>query len=126
MPRILIIDDDERLATAAARSLRIWGYEAIVTSTPFGFTKMIDERKPDLVLVDVNMPALPGESLVRIARKAEGRHRCLLVLWSAKHPDQLRELVRRFGADGYIHKSEEPDVLAQKVRELLDAATPVS
>ena len=126
MRRILIIDDDERLATAAARAFRVRGYEALVTTTPFGFTKMINEYKPDLVLVDVKMPALSGDSLVRVVRNAEKRHPCLLVFWSAKHPDKLREMAKRTEADGYISKSEDSDALVRKVRELLDAAAPTS
>ncbi len=126
MPKILIIDDDERLANAAARTFRLRGYEAVVTTTPFGFTKMINEQEPDLVLVDVKMPALSGDSLVRVVRNAERRHGCLLVFWSSKHPEQLKELVRRSGADGFISKSEEPDGLERKVRELLDAVAPQS
>lgn len=119
MPKVLIIDDDERLANAAARTLRMRGYQTVVTTSPLGFTRVLNEQTPDLVLVDVKMPALSGDSLVQIVKSQPDAHRCPLVLWSSKPPAELEKLVKTSGADGYIHKSAGADELAEKVRLFL-------
>jgi DNA-binding response OmpR family regulator len=119
MPKVLIIDDDELGARTAARALRTRGYEALITTSPIGFSRLLNEEKPDLVLVDVKMPALSGDSLVQIIKSQPDVHRCPLVLWSSKHPDELERLVKTSGADGYIHKSGGPDEFEENVRRFL-------
>lgn len=119
MPKILILDDDEGVARAAADSLKARGYEVVTTISPIGFSKLLCEEKPDLALIDVKMPALSGDLLVQVVKSQPGVHRCPLVLWSSKHPDELNELVKTSGADGYIEKSGGADELVQGVRRFL-------
>lgn len=118
MSRILIIDDDPAHLNAARGILEAEGYEVFTQSQPFGSTNTVIHVQPDLVLLDVNMPALSGDRLAEVLR-ANGRTRnVMLVLHSSNDEDHLRTTARRLGLDGYICKGN-PTSLRAKVAALL-------
>ena len=122
MSRILIIDDDPTHLNAARGILEAEGYEVFTQSQPFGSTNTVIHVQPDLVLLDVNMPALSGDRLAEVLR-ANGRTRnVMLVLHSSNDEDHLRTTARRLGLDGYICKGS-PSTLRAKVAALLPKAT---
>lgn len=118
MSRILIIDDDPAHLTAARGILEAEGYEVFTQSQPFGSTNTVIHVQPDLVLLDVNMPALSGDRLAEVLR-ANGRTRNVMVmLHSSNDEDHLRATARRLGLDGYVCKGS-PATLRAKVAALL-------
>jgi CheY-like chemotaxis protein len=120
-PRILIVDDDETHLTCARELLEAEGYGVDVHVTAFGATEKLIRVRPDLVLVDMNMPALSGEGFVAILRRrvhAAGVH---VLLYSSNDEDVLRKAAARLGIDGYVQKGD-PDALRRKVRRLIGAA----
>lgn len=119
MPKILILDDREFIARALARLLTEMGYLAVAYSDPHEFVELLDREKPDLALVDVKMPVLSGDSLVQMVKNHPTVHRCPLVFWSSLIPEELQQLVKKSGADGYIHKSAGPDELEEEVQRYL-------
>lgn len=119
MPKIVILDDDELNARTTARVLRMNSFEAVTTNTPIGFVELLQREKPDLALVDVKMPEMDGDEVVRITRRQLSDQCCPLVLWSSRAPEELAALVQTSGASGYIHKSAGPTEFIEKVREFL-------
>jgi CheY-like chemotaxis protein len=118
MSRILIIDDDPAHLNAARGILEAEGHEVFTQSQPFGSTNTVIHMKPDLVLLDVNMPGLSGDRLAEVLR-ANGRTRnVMVVLHSSNDEDHLRTTARRLGLDGYICKGS-PSTLRAKVAALL-------
>jgi DNA-binding response OmpR family regulator len=119
MYKILIVDDNERGTQSMRRALRSKGYDVVASTSPFQFRQLMTEEKPDLALVDVVMPALQGDMLVRIFNRHDADHRCPIILYSTLDPRQLEELARRSGADGVIHKTGDPDELVRELRRFL-------
>jgi DNA-binding response OmpR family regulator len=68
MAAILIVEDDEPLAWAEARILRQAGHTPIVTTNARAALQEAAER-PDLILLDLGLPDLPGQTLLRQLRK---------------------------------------------------------
>lgn len=118
LSRILLIDDSEIVRDLVSQVLKRHGYEVTARSTPFGFSKALSDLKPDLVLIDVSMPALQGDQLVKVALQYR-LHRCPLVLFSSRSDSELAELVRASGASGYIRKTEDPRHLVSQIQRLL-------
>ncbi|HEY1790579.1 MAG TPA: response regulator [Verrucomicrobiae bacterium] len=58
--RILIIDDDPSICESLCKVLRSEGYEAESALHPHDFIKKFSARRPDLVLLDLNLPGLSG------------------------------------------------------------------
>ena len=118
MSRILIIDDDEAHLASTRGILEAEGYEVFTQSQPFGSTNAVIRLKPDLVLLDVNMPALSGDRLAEVLRANSNTRDVLVVLHSSNDEDHLRTTARRLGLDGYICKGS-PTSLRTKVAGLI-------
>ena len=100
--------------------------------TPFGFAGALTRLKPDVVLLDVEMPALQGDQLMNIARKhwrsplTVGKtldprpQRSFIVLYSDRPISELEELAQRCGADACVKKSGDFGPLLQTLRNLLN------
>ena len=118
--RILLVDDDATLAQVASEILELSGYDVRVHPGPFGTTSALNEYQPDVVLLDVNMPALRGDQLVPLLRAARHGRTARIVLFSSNDAATLQESAHRTGADGFIRKGD-IDRLASQVRPFLDA-----
>ena len=86
MKKIVIVEDDEAFAYAAAKALRQAGYEVFQAESSMTGIDLLDRERPDLLLVDVRLPeGQPhGIALARIARY---RHPQLPVLYVTAYPD---------------------------------------
>src|SRR6185436_11238878 len=62
--KVLVIDDDEKLLGAIRRLLTAAGLEVITSSSALHLPKLMHREKPDLVLLDIEMPALSGEHVL--------------------------------------------------------------
>ncbi len=120
-PKILIVDDDEMHLTCARELLEAEGYEVDVHHTAFGATERLIRTRPDLVLVDVNMPALSGEGLVTVLRRRVHAAGVRVLLYSSNDEAALRETANRLEIDGYVCKGD-PAELRRKVGRALSGA----
>ena len=101
--RILVIDDHRTVLAVLRHQLGPAGYEVLGVDNAADFLQSLSREPLDLVMVDVSMPVISGEALVRIALRNSLR-RCPIVLFSAKTPEELERLARECGADGFICK----------------------
>ena len=104
--RILLIDDDERLLLTTSTLLEYEGYEVMTHRTAFGATTRIVDEKPDLVLLDVNMPGLSGEGLADVIRSNKRVADVKIAFFSSNDEDDLRRATAEHRADGYICKGD--------------------
>lgn len=74
--------------------------------------ELVQRKKPDLVLMDVNMPGMGGVEAVRMLRKSESCR--ILMLTISKNDEDLFGAIAA-GADGYILKNAEPEELRQTI-----------
>jgi len=121
--KILIIDDDQRHLMTASEILEEEGHQVITHNLAFGATNLIKHHKPDLVLLDINMPALSGDRLMSVMR--DEIRGVPVVFYSSNDEDSLRRLVTECGADGYICKGSIID-LKNKVSRFLFSASKAS
>ena len=120
--RILLVDDSEIVRELVKATLEEAGYEVSTHASPFGFSSSVLRQNPDLVLLDVNMPALSGDKLAEIAVKNRlVGPTCPLLLFSDRPPHELAVLAARCGANGYIHKTNDSQALIQAVGRYLQS-----
>jgi CheY-like chemotaxis protein len=108
--RILVIDDDADHLFLAREFLTREGYEVLTHQSPFGVTGLIQAVEPDLVLLDVHMPSLPGDDLAAFIKADERTRHVPIVLYSSTDEDHLRSAVVRHRLDGYIAKGDTADL----------------
>lgn len=113
-PRILVVDDDLTHLHCARALLEAEGYEVETHLTAFGATEKLIRMRPDLVLIDVNMPALSGEGLASILRRRVHAAGVRVLLYSSNDEDALRRAASRLDIDGYVCKGD-PAELRRKV-----------
>ncbi len=103
---ILVVDDDPTHLLCARDLLEADGYEVVVHQYAFGATEKVLVERPDLVLVDVNMPALSGEGLVGVIRNRPRLKELPVVLYSSNDEESLRRTAERLGLRGFVCKGD--------------------
>lgn len=112
--RVLVVDDDQDQLALAERTLSAYGFDVRTHRSSLGVSNLVRTSAPDLVLLDVNIPALSGDKVLALAR-AQAPAATKFILFSASDESKLRALARASGADGYISKSVQGEELAQKL-----------
>jgi two-component system, cell cycle response regulator DivK len=117
--RILVVEDTEDNRQILRDLLTAAGYELIEAVDGEAGVAMAAEHKPDLVLMDIQLPAIDGyEATRRIKANPELKHIPVIAVTSyALSGDE--EKTRTAGCDGYIAKPFSPRQLLGKVREFL-------
>jgi DNA-binding response OmpR family regulator len=111
---VLVVDDDPQHLSATRDILSAEGYRVLTQQRPFGVTNLIVVHKPDLVLLDVNMPGLSGDALAMVLSDNPLSAGTPIVFHSSNDEDSLRHMARKYGARGYICKGN-PQDLRRKV-----------
>jgi CheY-like chemotaxis protein len=106
--RVLIVDDSEIVAKLLADELTEKGFEVQWAPDAEKATTIILKRqtRPDLILLDVNMPKVDGAQFCRFVKKNEMFRSIKVIFCSGEDRAKVERLVSECGADGYIPKDE--------------------
>ncbi len=115
--RVLLVEDDETLGGLLSAHLRARGYQVTVAPTAESATdRMAEGLRPDIVLLDINLPGETGWSVLRSqAFEAAGRPPVVVASAMSVSPARLRE----FGVAGYLPKPFAMDTLGTTIDRLL-------
>ncbi len=116
--KIMVIDDDEKYLIATKELLEEEGYDVITYQHGFGATSAVRANRPDLVLLDINMPALSGENLASIILRNDHAKHVPIVFYSSNDEDSLRSSVLKHGVRGYICKGDVAELRKKVLRYL--------
>src|SRR5215204_5482607 len=117
--KILIVDDDDASRYSLARPLKRAGYQVVLATTGKEGLQEIENR-PDLVILDVQLPDMNGLEISRMLRQSPQTSTIPILQTSATFTmgsDKARGLDA--GADGYLINPIEPEELLANVRMLL-------
>jgi DNA-binding response OmpR family regulator len=102
---ILIIDDSRFLQVAVEKILREAGYRTVVVSDGDAGLRAAIQKSPDLILLDIMLPSLPGTSVLHSLKHNPVTSGIpVIVLSGLTRLDEAR--LKSDGADGYLAKSE--------------------
>jgi DNA-binding response OmpR family regulator len=119
LPRVLIVEDDDDLRTLIGLALSDAGYAAVEAADGAAALKACEERDPDVVLLDLNMPRLGGKEFADAYRRGLG-HAKFIVMSGAESGG---ETSGRMHASVFLSKPFELDKLVGAVRHVLRPAT---
>jgi two-component system chemotaxis response regulator CheY len=117
---ILLVDDNSLLREVARLHLSSAGFRLVCLDGPLHFAKRLREESPSVALIDVNMPGLKGNQITEIARRLVKDVHCPLILFSEIPEEELAELAKSCGADGYISKSTPWDRIVRTLTRLIE------
>lgn len=112
---VFVIDDDRLTLSIVGEILRPAGFN-VVTSDNAMCVPQISREKPDLILLDVNMPGLTGEIASRALLRNTGLiGHCLIVFHSNLPIGELRDKAREAGVAGFVQKANDPTAFIRDV-----------
>jgi DNA-binding response OmpR family regulator len=122
MPKILLIDDDEKLAGLLGSYFERFDFELVSALRPSVGFELLKSEKPDLVILDVMLPEQDGFEVCRTIRKTSI---VPIIMLTARGEVTDRIVGLEIGADDYLPKPFEPRELVVRIQNVLRRAVPV-
>jgi DNA-binding response OmpR family regulator len=119
--RILIIEDEEKIAQLLAKNLEAIGLACETASDGFRAIELFGEREPDLVILDLNLPGMDG---LEVCRRIRAKSRAPILMLTARRSEPDVVLGLEIGADDYMAKPFGVRELVARVRALLRRSRP--
>lgn len=117
-PTALVVDDDHEICEMLLISLSLEGFRVRTTGDGASALGILDREKPDVILLDVMMPELDGYEVIRRLRQGETHRATPVIMLSAKVTDEDVWEGWKVGADSYITKPLDLDVLLSEIERV--------
>ena len=116
MARVLLIEDDDQIATSLARLLRRKGHEVVrAERASAGLSAVVDDR-PDVVVLDLGLPDIDGMDVIRMVR---GLTSVPIIVATARDDEDTIVAALDRGADDFVGKPYSGRQLDARIRALL-------
>ncbi|ALL14120.1 response regulator [Caulobacter henricii] len=120
---ILVVEDDESIRNLIVSQLQDAGFEVVTAADGLEGLAAIRERRPDAVLLDINMPSMDGFTMLeRMKNDPATSNLPVLMLSAQSSPEDIRRAVQ-LGADDYIGKPFESRQLLRRVDRMIRKIT---
>ncbi|MBS2939482.1 response regulator transcription factor [Nocardioides sp. J2M5] len=116
MTRVLVVEDEESYSDALAYMLRKEGYEVAIAADGTTALTEFDRFGPDIVLLDLMLPGVPGTEVCRQIRQTSS---VPVIMVSAKDDEVDKVVGLELGADDYVTKPYSPRELVARIRAVL-------
>lgn len=126
MARIIMADDDDIVGELASEALIAAGHAVGLLDNGADALKIIRQRKPQLVILDCNMPELSGLLVLRKMRESVDMCDIPVLVLTGRTSSRDSDLAYFEGADDYMTKPFLPEELVFRVEELLKRKSPKS
>lgn len=118
-PRILVIDDEEKIRKVLTIHLTAEGYEVVTATNGFEALRDMERINPDVIITDIVMPKVSGlEFTQALKNKAETRGIPIIVI-SAFSDKETVETARKLGAVKFLAKPFETKNLIEAIKKVL-------
>jgi two-component system chemotaxis response regulator CheY len=105
MKEIWVIDDDEEMGRAVGLMLKLLDCKAILfLSARSAVQSLLSGKKPQLMIIDINMPEVSGLDLTEFLRRRSEWRNMPIVMLSSEASDIMVDKALRYGADSYVTK----------------------
>lgn len=115
--KIMVCDDDDGILEVLEMMLEVEGYTVFTENNSTNLIKHINQTLPDLLLMDLWMPVLSGDQLLRTIRGTKELEDLPVLILSASVDGN--EIATNSGADGFIAKPFDMDDVSLKIQNLL-------
>lgn len=114
--RIMIIEDDAVLRESMGKLLNRYGYIAVMAEDFKNVEEEVQEIKPHLILLDINLPYFDGFYFIRMIRRTS---KIPIIVVSARNAPGDQILGLELGADEYLLKPFDPEIFLTKIKVIL-------
>jgi two-component system cell cycle response regulator DivK len=120
MSLILIVEDNDKNLKLVRDVLQVKGYETIEAGNAEDGIVLAGERKPDLILMDIQLPGMNGIEALKVLRADASTAHIPIIAVTASVMQQDRNLITEAGFDGYIGKPINLKEFLDSVRAMLE------
>jgi two-component system OmpR family response regulator len=121
-PLILIVDDEVGVRELLTDALGLGGFDTLEAKDGMSALALIRKHKPDLLIIDINMPVMDGLELLERVRASKNQVPAIMLTARKDRTDVSRGL--RLGADDYVTKPFGLEELLLRVRAILRRTRP--
>ena len=119
MTLIVVIEDNEQNARMVDKLLRRAGYKVVVAEDgEMGLTAVF-EQNPDLVLIDLGLPDIDGQTVVALIRQQEHLSHIPVIAFTAWPEETAHSMAQAYGCDGVIVKPIDTRAFANQIADYL-------
>ena len=119
MSDVLIVDDDDLIARMLTDWLNAAGFRTARASTGTDALNLVSRSRPDLILLDLNLPDIGGLAVCRILKDHERTHRIPVVVITASDRPEDRTHALDLGVEDFVNKPVNPKELLARVQALI-------
>lgn len=121
--RILVVDDEPDIVETIRYNLQLEGYDCLAAND--GFTALGKARRehPDLIILDVRLPKMNGYQVSRLLKFDKNFKHIPILMLTARAREEDRTLGESTGADEYITKPFDMNVLLGHVKRYLESSS---
>jgi len=118
--KVLVLDANEVTLEATRLALEAEGYDVATLKTPFPIFEALHEERPDVLLLDPNVPELRGDKILDVLRAFGAIDGVPVILHATLPEAEAAALAQRCGAEACVAKSLDRAPLLARVREAVE------
>lgn len=119
-PKILIVEDDERIAKLLRQFLNSEGFDAVVEHSAESAIENFSQHSPDLIVLDLMLPGMDG---VAFCQQIRGHYSKSILMLTAHEGDMQEVIALNAGVDDFVAKPIRTHVLLARIKALLRRQT---
>jgi DNA-binding response OmpR family regulator len=117
--RILVTEDSPTILEILKSVLTEEGYEVIAAADGQQALDLARTEKPDLIILNLMLPKIDGYKVCRMLKFDERFKNIPIIMLTARSKESDEQLGREVGADAYIRKPFQPEVMIDEIKKLL-------
>jgi DNA-binding response OmpR family regulator len=118
--KILAVDDEPNILMSIKFILEMEGYEVHIARDGDEALEVAERVRPDLILLDINMPRKDGYEVCRILRERKDLSGTKVIMLTAKGQTLEKKKGLEVGADDYVTKPFSAEDLLEKIRTMIE------
>jgi CheY-like chemotaxis protein len=120
--KVMVVDDDSVSLSVAVAVLEDAGYSVQQRESALGTVVAVRREKPDVVLLDLRMPGLNGDTLTGLLLDAKTEHPPIVILHSSTNVPELERSTKICNAAGFIEKTSDKQAFLRSFERIVTRA----
>ncbi|NEV61543.1 Hpt domain-containing protein [Thiorhodococcus minor] len=120
VPCVMVVDDSLTVRRVTSRLLRRQGLEVLTAKDGVEALTLLDERLPDVLLLDIEMPRMDGYELTRHIRRSERLQHLPIIMITSRTGAKHRDYAMQLGVNRYLGKPYQESELLDEISSLLN------
>ncbi len=119
LPLIMVVDDSLTVRKITTKMLTRAGYQVVTATDGVDALEQLEEFKPDVMLLDIEMPRMDGFALAKELRRSSHTKNMPIIMITSRTADKHREYAMQLGVNTYMGKPYQEDELLQSIADFV-------